>query len=474
MLLTAWGRWMKPLWIAILVAAGVAQHFMLTYGVVMDTAMLANTMQTNPREAGDLLGWAFVANLLLVVALPTALDRPRAGARARRGGRSSGGTPCCSRARSPSRWRRALRCSAGSRRWCATTCTCATSSIRSPASRSAAVGRPCAALSQEQGAGADHRRRGARARATRPAAKPPLVVARRRRDGARRPLLAQRLCARHQSRAGEGRRAELPRASARAAPTRATRCRACSRRSTRPAFEKRSGERENLLDLLQAAGLAVLWLDNQSGCKDVCARVPSATTTDLPPADRRAALQRRRMPRRRAPRSASTSGSPACRRSAARRASSSSCTRWAATGRRTTSARRRRRSASCRSARTSALAQCDHDQLVNAYDNIDRRDRPRPRRDDRMAEAPLRRPRDRARSTSATTASRLGELGIFLHGLPYAFAPEAQKHVPLHRLARRRRSRSGAASTSAASAPLARRAAQPRQPLPHACSACST
>jgi len=73
MLLTAWGRWMKPLWIAILVAAGVAQHFMLTYGVVMDTAMLANTMQTNPREAGDLLGWTFFANMAVVIAVPVFL-----------------------------------------------------------------------------------------------------------------------------------------------------------------------------------------------------------------------------------------------------------------------------------------------------------------------------------------------------------------------------------------------------------------
>ena len=35
-------------------------------------------------------------------------------------------------------------------------------------------------------------------------------------------------------------------------------------------------EQENLLDILQRAGLAVLWLDNQSGCKGVCDRVPSA------------------------------------------------------------------------------------------------------------------------------------------------------------------------------------------------------
>src|SRR4029079_10814640 len=72
-LLTAWGRWMKPLWIAILIAAGVAQHFMLTYGVVMDTAMLANTMQTDAREVRDLLGWTFLANMAVLIAVPTVL-----------------------------------------------------------------------------------------------------------------------------------------------------------------------------------------------------------------------------------------------------------------------------------------------------------------------------------------------------------------------------------------------------------------
>ncbi|HEY0818289.1 MAG TPA: phosphoethanolamine transferase domain-containing protein, partial [Rhizobacter sp.] len=35
---------------------------------------------------------------------------------------------------------------------------------------------------------------------------------------------------------------------------------------------------EGLLDVLQRAGLAVLWLDNQSGCKGVCDRVPHVAT----------------------------------------------------------------------------------------------------------------------------------------------------------------------------------------------------
>jgi lipid A ethanolaminephosphotransferase len=38
---------------------------------------------------------------------------------------------------------------------------------------------------------------------------------------------------------------------------------------------------ESVLDVLQRAGLAVLWLDNQSGCKGVCDRVPNVATTAL-------------------------------------------------------------------------------------------------------------------------------------------------------------------------------------------------
>ncbi|MEY4978570.1 MAG: hypothetical protein RLZZ352_840 [Pseudomonadota bacterium] len=39
--------------------------------------------------------------------------------------------------------------------------------------------------------------------------------------------------------------------------------------------------RENLLDVLHRAGLAVLWLDNQAGCKGVCDRVPQFSTQAL-------------------------------------------------------------------------------------------------------------------------------------------------------------------------------------------------
>ncbi|MFN3890206.1 MAG: phosphoethanolamine transferase [Beijerinckiaceae bacterium] len=38
--------------------------------------------------------------------------------------------------------------------------------------------------------------------------------------------------------------------------------------------------RENLLDLVRRTGLDVLWIENQGGCKGVCARIPTVTLTD--------------------------------------------------------------------------------------------------------------------------------------------------------------------------------------------------
>ncbi len=50
----------------------------------------------------------------------------------------------------------------------------------------------------------------------------------------------------------------------------------------RARFVDLEGTQENLLDVLQRAGLAVLWLDNQSGCKGLCDRVPNSPTSRLP------------------------------------------------------------------------------------------------------------------------------------------------------------------------------------------------
>lgn len=46
-------------------------------------------------------------------------------------------------------------------------------------------------------------------------------------------------------------------------------------------YDGRLANYDNLLDVLQRAGLAVLWLDNQSGCKGACDRIPHVDTTQL-------------------------------------------------------------------------------------------------------------------------------------------------------------------------------------------------
>jgi len=49
----------------------------------------------------------------------------------------------------------------------------------------------------------------------------------------------------------------------------------------REEFQASNQRYENLLDVLQRVGLAVLWIDNQSGCKGVCERIPNVSTANL-------------------------------------------------------------------------------------------------------------------------------------------------------------------------------------------------
>jgi lipid A ethanolaminephosphotransferase len=75
------------------------------------------------------------------------------------------------------------------------------------------------------------------------------------------------------------------------------------------------------------------------------------------------------------------------------------------------------------------LARCDDDQLINAYDNSIVAS-------DRMLAATIRWLQQHAADHATALVDMsdhgesLAELGIFLHGLPYRFAPEAQTRVP--------------------------------------------
>jgi lipid A ethanolaminephosphotransferase len=179
--------------------------------------------------------------------------------------------------------------------------------------------------------------------------------------------------------------------------------------------------REGLLDVLQRAGFNILWLDNNSGCKGVCTRVPHESMSSLPmDALCRAgecydgifvrALQQRILQIeadtvlvlhmigshgpayfKRYPEDFEIF-SPACR--------------------------------------SAELSRCSRDSIVNAYDNSIRyTDHVLSRILDTLHAIDSR--FDTAMLYVSDHGESLGEKGLYLHGLPYAVAPREQVHVPM-------------------------------------------
>ena len=422
--LTAWGRWWKPVWIGVLVAAGVAQHFMLTYGVVMDATMLANTMQTDPREARDLLGWAFAGNLLLVVALPAVLVAVVPVARTpwwpqlwKNVALFAGAVavtlvsmfamygPVAPLVRNNMHLRYIVNPIGGlsAAAWIAIAPLVRKSDRLVPITAGVALGPSYAAQD-----------------------KAPLLVV----------VVGETARADHFGLNGYARDTTPELAALGVLSFRDVRSCGTDTRDSVPCmfsplgkaeFENRKAEHENLLDLLQAAGLAVLWLDNQAGCKEVCARVPTASTVDLTGSaaaglcgdgecfddamlvglDARIA----KLPEERSKRGIvlvmhqmGSHGPAYFKRSPP------SLKRFLPECTNTT------------------LGQCDPAQLVNAYDNTIVTT-------DHFLAATI--AWLKARNGFATGmlymsdhGESLGELGLFLHGLPYRIAPEVQKRVP--------------------------------------------
>ena len=194
---------------------------------------------------------------------------------------------------------------------------------------------------------------------------------------------------------------------------------------SRGAYESRSRDSENLLDVLRHAGLAVLWIDNQpGGCKGVCDRVAHVQTWDAKdprycgdgechdgillegldariaalPAEQRArgiVLVMHQM---------GSHGPDYAKRSpAAFKRFLPECT-------------------------SSNLPDCSEQQLRNAYDNTIAYT------DHVLASAiawlQRRTDYDGALLYVADHGESLGENNLYLHGLPYAIAPDVQKHVP--------------------------------------------
>ena len=71
--LMCWPRMIKPIAVFLLVSAAQVGYFMDSYGIVIDKSMVQNLFETDPAEAGDLVNTAMVLHLLLKGVLPSLL-----------------------------------------------------------------------------------------------------------------------------------------------------------------------------------------------------------------------------------------------------------------------------------------------------------------------------------------------------------------------------------------------------------------
>ena len=426
--LTAWTHGMKPVWFAVVLVAAVAQHYMLTYRVVMDPTMMANALQTDFHETRDLLGWRMLLNVALV-ALPAGwwLWRVRL-------------LPMSAWGQV---WRNAAMCVAALAVVVASvlvtsrelapmmrnhvTLRYMVNPLASFYSTGRVVLKPLLAhkrklLPTSAGAGL-----GASYAAQ---AKPPLFLV----------VVGETARADHFALNGYGRDTTPELAARGVASWRNVHSCGTNTLASVPCmfspmgkadYESNKDDRENLLDVAQAAGLAVLWIDNQpGGCKGVCDRVPNADArVGLDAADKAAlcsddeclddallvGLERRieaLPPERRARGVLLVMHQMGSHGPAYFKRSSADMKRFAP------------------ECKTNVLADCSHGELINAYDNsIAYTDRFLGRTIDWLKTQSAR------HATGLLYVSdhgeSLGEFGLFLHGLPYQMAPEVQKHVPM-------------------------------------------
>jgi lipid A ethanolaminephosphotransferase len=434
--LLAWPRLIKVVLVVLLLSAGALAYFIGSYGIVFDPTMVTNMLQTDARETRDLLSWRLLVSLFLLGALPAwwLLRRPAAPAQAVT--RRLGGNLAAFGLGLVAMVLLALSVfadlSSTMRNY---------KTIRYMVTPLNGVYSVSAALLRRQAT---------------PSGPPTVIGADAhllpRDEGTRPPLLllvvgetarAMNFSLNGYARPTNPELAKLP-ATSLVSLRHVTSCGTATAASLpcmfsplgRTAFVDLKGTQENLLDVLQRAGLAVLWLDNQSGCKGLCDRVPSSPTSKLPegaaplPAglcskdelgeeecfdesmlhelDKRiAALAPERMQRGvvLVMHQMGSHGPAYFKRSPADlKPFQPEC-------------------------RSNALQQCERQQVVNGYDNtLVTTDRLLARA---VAWLQTQQAFDVGMLYVSDHGESLGENGLYLHGMPYAMAPDEQTHVPL-------------------------------------------
>ena len=70
--LTAWRWWLKPWGLFLILAVAAGSYFIASYGIVIDSSMIANVAHTDWRETLDLLSWPMAGGFVVGVLLPGA------------------------------------------------------------------------------------------------------------------------------------------------------------------------------------------------------------------------------------------------------------------------------------------------------------------------------------------------------------------------------------------------------------------
>ncbi|MFG6465954.1 phosphoethanolamine transferase [Roseateles sp. BYS87W] len=429
--LLAWPRFVKGALVVLLMSAAALAYFIGAYGIVFDPTMVVNMVQTDARETRDLLSWRLAATLLALGVLPAVwlLRRPAAPAQALRqrvlgnlGSFALGllamvllALSVFATLSSTMRNNKTLRYMVTPLNAVYSVSAVGVRSLSGPKGPPVVIGADAQLLPRADGA------------------KPPLlllVVGETARamnfslNGYARPtnpelakLPADQLISLRQvSSCGTATAASLP----------------CMFAPQGRADFDADKPQENLLDVLQRAGLAVLWLDNQSGCKGLCDRVPNSFTAKLPagaaplPAGlcdgeecfdeallhaldaRIAALDPARLQRGLVlvMHQMGSHGPAYFKRSPADlKPFQPEC-------------------------RSNELQQCPRERVVNGYDNtIATTDRLLARAIDWLGTQTSR--FDAGMLYVSDHGESLGENGLYLHGMPYAIAPKEQTHVPM-------------------------------------------
>jgi len=414
-------RWtVKPLLALLLVATAFASFYMQQYGVYLDPSMLRNVLRTDWHEAGELLGLSLLLHLLLHAALPLLVlwrveivTRP---------------------------WKRAL----------LVRLAVVVAGLGVLVAALLSMFQPFSSLMRNQKelrylitpanylwslavvAGADARAKAAPRQAIGLDAKPGASWATRT-----RPLLVVMVVGETARSANWGlsgyARQTTPQLAERAvinfAPV--TACGTNTETSLPCMFapvgrrdydEARIRGSESLLHVLARAGVGVTWRDNQSGCKGVCEGLPTQTVQDIG-----------------APEGTCKDGR--CMDEGLlhglgdmlRNARGTQLLVLHQLGNHGPSYFRRYPPAFARfqpECRSDDLRSCSREQIVNAYDNALL-----------YTDHVLARLIDTLQAQAATLDSALlyvsdhgeslGEANLFLHGLPYAIAPDVQKQVPM-------------------------------------------